>query len=71
MTIYELNQLWAAWHQDTEAFEHLRFGQYVYNQTKYETDASYHLPDPKAAFNNLSAYIRYWEQKNASNKQDL
>lgn len=71
LTIYGLNELWKDWNADAEAKANLRFGQYVYNQCKYETDASYHIVDPKAAFNNLSAHIQYMESKHESNKQNL
>lgn len=59
ITLRELNQLWDSWHKDEEAFKHLRFGQYVFNLTSVETDASYWIVDPKMAFNNLSAFIEY------------
>ena len=58
-TLRQLNELWDSWHKDEEAFKHLRFGQYVFNLTSVETEVSYWIVDPKAAFNNLSAFIEY------------
>lgn len=61
LTEKQLNDLWNSWHKDAESFKHLRFGQYVYNQTKFETDASYNIRDPHLAYANLQAAVDFLE----------
>lgn len=71
ITIQELNRLWAAyWAEEDIPFNGradanhvkyhtvIRFGQYVFNKSGFETDCSYNINDPKLAFNNLAAFIK-------------
>ncbi len=37
----------------------VRFGQFVYNETNFETDNSYFIVDPEAAYKNIHSYIAY------------
>lgn len=59
LTEARLNELWRNYHNDKDSKQWLRFGQYVFNVTGFETDASYNIHDAQLAYNNLASYVKH------------
>lgn len=63
----QIDELWARFWTETTVTQGktvpistvVRFGQLVYNETNFETDNSYFIVDPEAAYKNIHNYIKY------------
>lgn len=63
----QIDELWARFWKETTVTQGktvpistiVRFGQFVYNETNFETDNSYFIVDPEAAYKNIHSYIAY------------
>ena len=57
LTAKRLAELWNSYWKDEDSHKWLRFGQYVYNVSGYETDVSYQINDAQLAYDNILTCI--------------